>query len=102
MGIKLYVDDLRRCPDGWELARTNTDAIRILATGIVDTISLDHDIVFEKEGGHFISNENFQPVAYYLALMKDRPSVLFHTANIEMGRRMSEIIGCEFDYWGFE
>lgn len=42
--MKLYVDDLRKCPDGWVLARSVTEAIRILATQSVDEVSLDHDI----------------------------------------------------------
>ena len=102
MGVKLYVDDIRRCPEGWDLARTNTDAIRILATGMVDAISLDHDIAFEKEGAWFIADETYKPVAYYISLMAKKPDqILFHTANIDQGRRMAEIIGCEFEHWGF-
>ena len=100
--MKLFVDDLRACPDGWQLARTNTEAIRLLAGGWVDEISLDHDICVtgpkNKNNKVIISTgfslETFQPVAYYISLMQKKPEVYFHTANYEAGERMARIIGC--------
>lgn len=41
---RLYVDDLRECPKGWELARSFHDAIHMLETYDFDEVSLDHDI----------------------------------------------------------
>lgn len=100
--LLLFIDDLRKAPEGWHLARTNTQAIELLATGNVVEISLDHDIFIAAPGDSFsmgsVSEETFKPIAYYIALMKDKPKVKFHTGNIEMGRRMAEIIGCHFDY----
>lgn len=105
--MKLYVDDLRQPPEGWEVARTITDAIRILATGMVDEISLDHDIMIPEYGGKSsmahavvarLAEETFMPVAHYLAIMKNRPQVKFHSGNIAMAQRMAELIGCKFDY----
>lgn len=43
-GIKLYLDDIRKCPVGWTLARTYDEAIKILKTGKVEEASLDHDL----------------------------------------------------------
>ena len=104
--MKLFVDDLRKPPEGWELARTNTDAIKVLSMGLVEEISLDHDIIFTTQEesvivGHY-SEETFQPIAYYIARMEKKPKVLFHTANIEAGRDMADTIGCQFDYWWIE
>lgn len=42
--MKLFVDDLRPCPDGWVLAKTATEAISVLITGEVRELSLDHDL----------------------------------------------------------
>ncbi len=42
--MKLFVDDVRPCPDGWMLARTVSDAQLLLATGEVTRVSLDHDM----------------------------------------------------------
>lgn len=98
--MKVYVDDLRRLPDNtWTLARTNTEAIRLLATGYVTEISIDHDICTPFMGELsksvtrrlMIGQETFQPVAYYLVAMKPefRPSkITFHTANSAAGQMM--------------
>ena len=101
--MKLYVDDMRICPDGWELARTNTEAIRLLATGYVEEISCDHDIcvpnvqnIGEAVRKRLqIGQETFQPVIYYICLMKpeDRPKkITLHTANEPAAIRMSGIL----------
>ena len=41
--VDLYMDDVRRCPVGWTVARTVEEAQRLLTTG-VDRCSLDHDM----------------------------------------------------------
>jgi len=101
--MKLFVDDLRKCPEGWTLARNNTDAIRLLATGYVEEISIDHDICVPFHGEISepvrrrlqIGGETFQPVVYYIALMSEatRPKVIhFHTANPAGAMRMQGIL----------
>ena len=101
--MKLYVDDLRKCPEGWELARTNTEAIRLLATGYVEEISIDHDICvpnveFIPEGVRRrlqIGQETFQPVVYYIIAMQPelRPKkVNLHTANTGAGLKLVEML----------
>lgn len=121
MPIKLFVDDLRPCPEGWTLARTITEAIRILATQYVTEVSLDHDIMHSvkpleliplpagtpvedperfmryAENGITVPvacPETFEPVAYYLATYPPgkRPKVVFHTANPSGQVRMKRII----------
>lgn len=104
MGILLYVDDIRSCPPGWELARTITEAIRVLATVPVDVVSLDHDISYKVEAKldsesetttlHVDSPETFEPVARYLALIPAdrRPRVEYHTSNPSGEERMRAIL----------
>lgn len=60
--MKLFVDDLRDAPNGWTLARTPGDAIRMLATMRFEEISLDHDAGAEERAGE----DNFQSVAYFI------------------------------------
>lgn len=49
--IKLWVDDLRAAPPGFNAhARTYAEAIRYLKSGRVVVISLDHDLGDEKSG----------------------------------------------------
>jgi hypothetical protein len=42
--IDLYVDDVRVCPDGWCIARDIRAAKEWLKTGVVEHLSLDHDM----------------------------------------------------------
>jgi len=42
--MKVYLDDVRKCPVGWYLARDYNEAIKLLKTGRVTEISLDHDL----------------------------------------------------------
>lgn len=42
--MKIWHDDVRLPPDGWEWARTNAEAIALLEANEVDEISLDHDL----------------------------------------------------------
>lgn len=95
MGMKLYVDDLRRCPDGWKLARTITDAIGHLFNGRVDEISLDHDIVFVRGTDIRMHKESFMAVCMFMiALDVDmRPAkVRIHTANVDAGWKMHDML----------
>ena len=42
--MKVFLDDLRDTPDGWTRAYTAPEAIRLVATGWVTHLSLDHDL----------------------------------------------------------
>lgn len=43
--MKLFIDDLRNAPDSsWVVARTSAEAIEIIAKGIPQVISFDHDL----------------------------------------------------------
>lgn len=42
--INLYVDDLRKCPDNFVIARDYEEAIKYLNTYSIDILSLDHDL----------------------------------------------------------
>ena len=48
--MKVYLDDERLAPDGWQQARWPEDAIRFLETGMVTHISLDHDLGDDDRG----------------------------------------------------
>jgi hypothetical protein len=93
--VKLFVDDYRDAPEGWHLAKTITEAIRLLS-GVMywDAVSLDHDIIF-REGKHSFSEETFASVARYIAVMpKDRlPRIVYiHTSNPRGANDMEDIL----------
>ena len=99
--LKLYVDDWRPAPEGWHLARSNSEAIRILATQQVSEVSLDHDIshyLTTRECGHahlLECRDDFRATAYYIAAMPDnrKPSrVTIHTGNPAAGNEMLWIL----------
>lgn len=91
--IKLFVDDLRPCPDGWHLARTITEAIRILHNMFVSEVSLDYDIVFKRNKRLPEGSETFEPVARYIALLKHPPTIIrIHTGNQDGAVILSEIL----------
>ena len=111
--MRLYVDDLRKVPDGtWTLARTNTEAIHLLATGHVEEISIDHDICVPGDMNISepvrrrlkIGEETFQPIFYYITLMpvETRPKkITIHTANPAAALRMESLLkdfGIESEY----
>lgn len=79
------------------LARTNTDALRLLSTHDVEAISIDHDMCFIDRKKHILemAAETFKPVAYYLAIMpKDRlpKKVILHSANPVGAHEMMRIL----------
>lgn len=91
MQFKLYVDDIRPAPEGWQQARTVTDAISFLYRfgEAVTEISLDHDISYAVEVAGtqrpFPSPETFMAVAYYIVEYfkgyDNYPKITLHSAN---------------------
>lgn len=59
--MKLWHDDIRPAPAGWEWARTNAEAIERLKTGEVTHISMDHDLGLDN------IDPNADPEAIYFA-----------------------------------
>jgi hypothetical protein len=102
MKIKLYVDDLRKVPAGWHLARTVTEAIRVLDQMEVTEVSVDHDIShaigLDAIARPFPCGETFEPVFRYLKMRSRLPDftitkITIHTANGTAGTKMREILG---------
>lgn len=74
--MKLYVDDRREAPEGWEFCSSITRAIYLLSMGAVNEISLDYDCG--------IKDESYSAIAYYIAVMPKelRPKTIrIHTDN---------------------
>lgn len=94
--MKLFVDDIRACPNGWELARTNSDAIRILATGHVEEISLDHDICAVNTESMQPYGETYAAIVYYIMLMETKPIVYFHSGNYAATQQLAELAGIKY------
>jgi hypothetical protein len=83
--MKLWLDDEREAPPGWEWARTYDEAVELCISFKFDTVSLDHDLGEEKTGYDF------------LCFLEDRhhddsmmPIILIHTAN-PVGRQRMQL-----------
>ncbi len=50
--MRVFLDDLRKEPEGWILVKNVKDAIAYLETGNVEEISLDHDLGHYFETGY--------------------------------------------------
>ena len=114
--MKLFVDDVRPAPKGWYLARTVTEAIRLLDLYEWEVVSLDHDIFTEcKIGEETItlmkdrvpfnahkSKEDYTAVARFMAtqVLASRtnkiPKVRIHTANPIGYERLKNIL-CNYE-----
>ena len=110
--MKLFVDDLRVPEDiypgetDWHVARTVSEAIRLLATQDISDVSIDHDIQCNAvmggnglyTGGH-TSPETYEPVAWYLQalLANNLPNssikrITLHSASFVGRKKMHDIL----------
>lgn len=71
--MRLWVDDLRPAPEGWEWVKSSAQAILVIKTGRVTEMSLDHDL-----GG----DDTTRPVVLYMCEFGPWPDrVYVHSAN---------------------
>lgn len=70
---RLWIDDLRPAPDGWEWAKSSQDALILLGEEEYQAVSLDHDL-----GG----DDTTRPVVLWFCMADWWPQEVYvHTAN---------------------
>jgi hypothetical protein len=84
--MKIYLDDMRKEPIGWQLVKTAEEALTALKTGNVTHLSLDHDLGDDEAGTGYdvilwIEREVF--INGFVA-----PEIKIHTANISARKKM--------------
>jgi len=83
--IHVYMDDFRRCPKGFTLARSVEECIELLRLTEVDILSLDHDMGPDEKTGTevavAIAREGLYPREIYL-----------HTSSMCGKKSMYEIL----------
>src|SRR5687767_10496793 len=85
--VKLWLDDERPAPPGWVRANTATEALRLLAEGDVEEVSLDHDLGIEETGYDvvlWIEEKVFTDPTY------SPPRMRVHSANISARKKMEQ------------
>ncbi len=100
--MKLFVDDCRPAPEGWTLAVSITEALKILATQKVEYLSLDHDIEhWDLPEGALIANpkgtciEDYSAIAWAISMMpEDRvPDIItVHSAWVDAHDKIRSIL----------
>ena len=92
--MKLYLDDTRKCPVGWTLARNYDEAIKFLATGRVTEASLDHDLAPE----HYMDEPTSEKTGYDVVCWMEENNVWpvdgvsVHSMNPAGAWRMRQVI----------
>ena len=87
--MKIWLDDLRREPDGWERTFNARTTIRLLKTGDVEEISLDHDLGNEEIVGTGYDVVKFlEREAFHGRFWIDPDKIKIHSANIVGSKNM--------------
>ena len=79
--MKLWLDDIRKAPDGWQWVKTAQEAIACLSTGKVKMVSLDHDLGNDELYGTgytvltWVERQVFENESFPI------PEMLVHSAN---------------------
>lgn len=76
---KLYLDDVRDTPKGWDRVRTAQECVDLLATQKYDYISLDHDLGEEQPTGYDVLKWLEEAVAGNKEFKI--PTIFIHTDN---------------------
>ncbi|RKR43457.1 cyclic-phosphate processing receiver domain-containing protein [Paraburkholderia sp. BL17N1] len=84
--MKVFLDDARPTPDGWHRVFWPDEAIRLLQTGAIEEISLDHDLGDDARGTGYdvilwieeaVALRGFKP-----------PRIIVHSANSSAVEKM--------------
>jgi len=84
--MRVFLDDERATPDGWERVYWPDEAIALLETGEVTEISLDHDLGDDERGTGYdvvlwieesVAVREFEP-----------PRIVVHSANTSARAKM--------------
>lgn len=84
--MKVYLDDERQTPEGWTRVYWPDEAIRLIETGAVEVVSLDHDLGDDERGTGYdvvlwieeaVALRGFKP-----------PRILVHSSNASAVEKM--------------
>lgn len=84
--MKIYLDDERPTPSGWVGCRWQDEVVRLLKSGAVTELSLDHDLGDDARGTGYdvvlwmeeqVATTDFQP-----------PTIVVHSANVSARAKM--------------
>jgi hypothetical protein len=84
--MKVYLDDIRKPPAGWKLVKWPDEAIKLLKTGQVKEISLDHDLGDDERGTGY---DVVLWIEKQVVINKfNPPKIKVHSANVSARKKM--------------
>lgn len=84
--MRVFLDDERPTPDGWVRVFWPSEAIALLQTGMVDELSLDHDLGDDEIGTGY---DVVLWIEEAVALRQFKPPKIYvHSANSSARERM--------------
>ncbi len=96
--MKVWIDELREAPKGWEWARTVNEAIRLLAEEEIHEVSMDYNVSLLVSIGtgtqyEVQTDETFEPVALFITHAFPTKSfpIEIHSDSEEGQQKLSEI-----------
>lgn len=88
--INVYLDDLRDCPKGYEIARNVERAKKLFQDREVNILSLDHDLGEDLEGNLLETGYDF--VKYFCEKGMYCSKIYIHTDNVVGRSNMYETL----------
>lgn len=88
---KVWLDDFRPEPDGWDRTYWPDEVIALLRAGEVSVISLDHDLGNDKRGTGYDVLVWLEEQVYTNPAFK-MPTVYIHTANPPAADKMNKAL----------
>ncbi|MRX71891.1 hypothetical protein GJU40_06855 [Bacillus lacus] len=79
--INVFLDDYRKCPDGYQLAETIDDCLVLMSTYDIGLLSLDHDLLCKTRNGLLLVE-----IMVRKQLFAD--NITIHSANASGGKAM--------------
>lgn len=91
--MKVFLDDMRDCPETWLRVSRPSDVILLLQTGLVREISLDHDLGDNKRWRDYDVEETGYQVLEWIerkvvSCNFPPPIIHIHTSNPPARKRM--------------
>ncbi|MFS0782159.1 cyclic-phosphate processing receiver domain-containing protein [Bacillus sp. 1P06AnD] len=81
MGINVFLDDFRTCPNNYVLCTNIDECLHILKNYHIDYLSLDHDLVNKKRNGSMLAKK-------MVDLQLFAKHITIHSANSVGGKTM--------------
>ena len=85
--MKVYLDDERPIPEGWVGVRWPEEAIRLLESGEVTELSLDHDLGDDARGTGYTVIIWLEEAVALRGFVP--PAIIIHTANASARQKMT-------------